>query len=201
MEENKIGNIESLEQNGQLGIKSENSPFATTFYFEEFYDDKLVKKFIKSTERCIRQSKEYKLYIEQLRSNFSELNRDSIQSNITTLDADLEFHHYPFSLYDLVETYMIHCMVNNIKFTTFSVAKKIMELHNEHKIGLVPLNKTNHELVHDGKIFISKKQIFGDYSSFMKEYDKSISLDMKNKIKEMEDNSNNNALTDFLGIF
>ena len=199
-DENKIGNIESLEKNGQIGIKSENSPFATTFYFDDFYNDKAVKKFIKSTERLIRQSKEYRSYIEQLRTNFTELNHDSIQANITTLDTDMEFHHYPLSLYDLVETQMIRYMVEDKKFTTFSVAKAIMDLHYRHLVGLVPLSPTNHELAHDGKLFLSAKQVFGNYKDYVKDNTKYISADLRNKISDMEKNSSANAPTDYLGI-
>ena len=200
MDENKIGNIESIEMNGQVAIKSENSPFATSFYFDNYYDDKAVKKFIKSCERMIRHSTEYKLYIEQLRSNLSELNRDVVQGNITTLDADLEFHHYPFSLYDLIEIYMIKAMLEDRKITTYSVSRAIMDLHYKHHVGLVPLGKTNHELVHDGKLFISENQIFGNFKQFARDYDIAISMDLKAKLKDLKNYTEKDSPTDFMGI-
>ena len=72
MEENKItegnsiGNVASLEVDGQLGLKSDSSPFAECFYFQDFYDEQAVKKFAKSVERLIRTSREYNEYIELL---------------------------------------------------------------------------------------------------------------------------------------
>lgn len=197
---NSIGNIHPVEANGSFGIKSENSPFAEAFYFEDFYDDKIVKKFIKNVEKLIRTSKEYKSYIENLRTNVLALNHDSMLGNITTADVDLEFHHYPFTLYEIVEVVMLDHFVNKKLFTSFSMAKEIMTLHNKHIIGLVPMTKTMHELAHSGDLFISQRQIFGDYKTFMADYNSGVTLDMKNKIQTMEYYSQNGVPSDFKGL-
>lgn len=199
-EENKIGNISAVEANNQIGIKSDSSPFASTFYFEDYYDDKAIKKFIKNTERLIRQSREYSTYIELLRTNYHQLNRDNILSNINTGDVDLEFHHYPFSLYDILEVLLLQHMINKDKINTFRLAKETMELHYKHLIGLVPLTKTMHEMAHNGNLFISKEQIFGDYQGFMKMFPQAIPQDIKMKITEMEKNSLLNMPSDVKGV-
>lgn len=198
--DNSIGNIHPIETNGSFGIKSENSPFAESFYFEDYYDDKAIKKFIKNVEKLVRTSREYKGYIEDLRTNILPLNHDSILGNITTADVDLEFHHYPLSLYDLIETVMLKNVIDKNKFTSFSIAKEVMELHSKHLVGLVPLTKTTHELAHSGAIFLSKNQVFGDYSTFMIDYNNAISLDIRNKVNLMEHYSNNGAPSDFKGL-
>lgn len=206
MEENKItegnsiGNVASLEVNGQIGLKSDSSPFAECFYFQDFYDEQAVKKFAKSVERLIRTSREYNEYIELLRTNCTVLNHDNILINITNADVDLEFHHYPFTLYDIVIIVMNKHIVNAEKFTSFSLAKEIMALHYRHIIGLVPLSKTMHELAHDGKIFLSKSQIFGNYEEFMKEYDSGITVEQKSNISKMEAMSNSGIPSDIGGI-
>ena len=51
MEENKVGNITSIEADGQLAIKSDTNPYIAPFYFLEFFDEKAVKRFVKSTEK------------------------------------------------------------------------------------------------------------------------------------------------------
>lgn len=201
VENNKIGNIEALEKDNQIGIKSENSPFATTFYFEEYYDDVAVKKFLKNTERLIRQSREYHTYIELLRGSYSVLNRDNILSNLTNADVDMEFHHFPFSLYDICSIVLTKHMLDKKNISSFGLAKEVMELHYKHFIGLVSLMETNHDLAHNGSIFISKKQIFGDYSSFMKLYDKAIPNALKEKVKIMEDLSDKGIPVDFGGLY
>ena len=201
--ENKtvIGNIETVENETDFGIKANDSPFAVSFYFEDYYDDKAVKQFVKSVEKLIRTSKEYKMYIELLRTNIFALNHDSIMSNITTADVDLEFHHTPFTLYDIIEIVMLHKITNKEKFTSFSIAKEVMNLHFKHKIGLTPLTRTTHELAHSGNLFISKKQIFGDYHSFMNDYSDGISMNLMQKVAAMENMSNSNIPSDFKGLF
>lgn len=201
MEEKKVGNISAISNGETFGIKSDSSPYAEAFHFENFYDDNLIKKFIKSTERLIRQSDEYKTYIAQLRTNIEALNHDNILSNITTGDVDLEFHHYPFNLYEIVELVMTKNMVDNIKFTTFSVAKKVMELHYEHIIGLVPLTNMNHKLAHAGALFISTKQVFGEWRKFMSDYDSVIQYDKKQEIQDIIFKSDNNSASDFRRLF
>jgi hypothetical protein len=200
MEENKLGNIEFIEVNGNKVIKSENSPFAEGLYFNKFYDEKAYKKFITTTERQVRMSNEYKNYVELLHTNLNALNIDNILSNITSADADIEFHHYPLTLFEIIDVIAIDKFLKKEQFTSFSVAKEAMQLHYKNLIGLVPLTKTNHDLAHSGNLFLSKKQVFGDYTSFVKKYDKAVSLELKEKIKQMEDFSDKNLPSDVKGL-
>lgn len=204
MEENKqiIGNIESTEKFNNLSVKSKNSPFFENFYFAEMYEEAALKRFIKSTERLIRSSREYNSYLGMLKGSCAVLNKDNILSNITAADAELELHHYPFSLYDIVETVVWDHFIKKEKFNSFSLAKEIMEEHFKNNIGLVPLSKTMHELAHGGNIFISSKQVFGDYHRFMKKYEKGIRAELKKKIEEMEKKSQEpGVVSDFNGYF
>ena len=199
--ENVIGNINTIENETEVGLQSSSSPFCQTFYFEDYYDDKAVKAFIKSVEKLIRTSIEYKTYIEELRTSVFELNRDVVLHNITNADTSLEFHHYPLNLYEIVETCILHHVVNNEKFTSFSLAKEIMDLHFKHKIGIVPLSKTNHELAHSGNLFISKHQIFGNYEKFIEEYGDGLSIDIKNNLALLDKYTEDNVPIDFKGLF
>lgn len=201
MEEKEvIGNIKTIESGDDFGIKSENSPFVESFYFEDFYDDRSVKKFIKIVERLIRTSKEYNTYIGELRNNVSILNHDNILSNISAADVDLEFHHYPFTLYDIIEIVMLHHVVQKENFTSFSIAKEVMELHYKHLIGLVSLTKTTHELSHSGNLFLATTQVFGDYKHFIELYKDGLSGVMMEKINAIEQYTKDGIKTDFKGI-
>ena len=184
-----------------LSIKSDGNIFSEQYYYSDFFDEKGTRKFIKNIESLVRTSREYKNYIEQLRTNFSHLNQDAIMGNISTLDTDLEFHHYPFTLYDICEIVVMKGAVDQKYESSFSAAKKIMDLHYKNIIGLVPLTKTNHELAHDGKIFLSTKQIFGNWEEFYNQYLKYISVENKNKIKDLKEKSEANLPTDFQGFF
>ena len=197
IDNNIIGNIDAVSNDKVFGIKASDSPFAETFYFTDYYDDKLIKQFIKSVEKLVRTSVEYKTYIELLRTNIFALNHDSIMSNITTADVDLEFHHYPFTLYEIIECLMLQHIYDNENFTSFSIAKEVMDQHFKNNIGLVPLTKTTHELAHSGNLFISSKQIFGNYKKFMEEHPNGLTAEIIEKITLMEKRTNENIPSDF----
>lgn len=200
MEKNSIGNIHSIEIKGNPVVKSENSIFAESFYFNGLYDENLYKKFIKNTEKLIRNSIEYKNYIELLRTNLTALNLDNILSNITTDDAELEFHHYPFSLYEIVDIVTTARYIKDQKVTSFAIAKEVMELHYKNQIGLVPLSITNHELAHNGNLFISTKQVFGNYSVFISNFTNIIPTILKDRVKKIEELTEKDIPSDLGGL-
>jgi hypothetical protein len=201
MEENKLANISFTEVNGNPVVKSDKNVFSESFYFSKFYEEKAYKRFITNVERLIRSSREYKKYIELLRTNVSALNVDNILTNITNADAELEFHHYPFTLFDVVDIVSIDKFLKKEKVNSFIIAKEVMDLHYKNLIGLVPLSKMNHELAHAGSLFISSKQIFGDYKQFLTTYDKAISNEIKEVIKKMEELTESNAPSDTKRLF
>lgn len=201
MEDNKLGNINYGSTNGNPIIQSDENMFPESFYFSKFYDDRAYSKFIKSIERMIRSSREYKRYIELLRGNISALNFDNILSNITNADTELEFHHYPFTLYELVDMVCVEKFLKKEKFNTFSVSKEVMELHYKNMVGLVPLTKTNHELAHNGNLFFSSKQVFGDYKKLVERFGDTVSSEIKEKLKRIEELTDQNAPSDTGGLF
>jgi len=201
MEDNKLGNINFTEVKGNPIIKSDESIFPESFYFSKFYEEKAYSKFIKNIEKMIRSSKEYKKYIELLRSNVSALNFDNILSNITNADTELEFHHYPFTLYEVVDLVCVDKFIKKEKFTTFSITKEVMQMHYNNMVGLVPLTKTNHELAHNGDLFFSKKQVFGDYEQLVKRYDETLSVEIKEKLKRIDELTEQNSPSDVGGLF
>jgi hypothetical protein len=196
MEENKLANIDFKEIDGNPIVKSDSNVFLESFYFSKFYEEKAYKKFVGNIEKLVRTSNEYKRYIELLRTNVSALNLDNILTNITNADAELEFHHYPFTLFDVVDILCVNKFINKKNFTSFQVAKEVMDLHYKNLIGLVPLTKTNHELAHEGSLFISKRQVFGNYEEFIRMYDAAISVDLKEKIKNINEDSTLNKPSD-----
>lgn len=201
MDNNIIGNINSIKQDDNLIMKSNKSIFYNSFYFQDFYDDKLVTSFIKSTERLIRQSKEYNDYLALVKTNYNILNYDNILSKIENCDADIEFHHYPFTLYDIVEIIVNHHFLNKENFNSFTVAKEVMYLHFKHMIGFVPLSKTNHQLAHAGELFISTNQIFGQWEKFAELYSDGISQQQKDNIATLKKLSDEKFASDFKGIY
>ena len=162
---------------------------------ESFYDveilfsEKAKSKFIKKIEKIIRSSYEYRTYIGILKN---ELNLTKCtflpEIDISAIKVSLEFHHYPFTLYDLVAIEIekdINC--NNKFIDPFDIADRVMINHYKNIIGLVPLSATVHQLVHDGKKFVNKKYIYGNYEKFIDKYAKSITEEYSSKIEQINE--------------
>jgi hypothetical protein len=129
-------------------------------------------KFIKTVERVVRSSMEYKQYITFLRSEI-DMTRCSYFTNITNKDSkrvSIEIHHEPFTLFDIVQTVLEKWLQEDQKINPLLIAEEVMKLHYQNKIGLIPLSTTVHDLVHSGKIFIPLQQVYGRYIEFLEEY-------------------------------
>lgn len=137
------------------------------------FDDKCKKKFIKSIERIIRKSFEYRNYIGFLKNEL-DLTRCTFLPAVNILELNnskLEFHHYPFTLFDIVSIVLDNKINNGMtKFNPFDLAEEVTKLHYSNYIGLVPLSLTAHELAHDGKLFINLKYVNGNYKKFISLY-------------------------------
>ena len=175
---NETNNILSMkkEEDVVLAIKGDSRNVIGSFYFDDFSNTKSIKKFIKNIESQIRGSKEYKEYIWHL-DNEIGINRCSVFGNISNEDeVSLEFHHYPFTLYDIVEIVINDMVKRNEKFSSFDIINEVLDLHRRNEVGLVKLCKTAHELVHDGQIFIKLESVFGKVSKFIETYNQTNSI-------------------------
>ncbi|QXN70164.1 hypothetical protein INTERNEXUS_123 [Bacillus phage vB_BspM_Internexus] len=148
---------------------------ADFFNFEITSNEKERLKFIKRIEKIIRRSFEYKTYIGFLKNEL-DLTKCTFLPMVDTKEikkVGLEFHHYPFTLFDIVSIVLDeHILVNGEKrINPFDIAEEVMELHYQNYIGLVPLTKTVHELVHSGKIYVNLNYVFGNYTKFINKYE------------------------------
>lgn len=184
--------ITSKITENNVSVQGKNSFYRIDFYKEAFFEENDFKTFIKSVEKLVRKSNEYSKFIYDLKVN-KGLNNCAILSNIKDCEeesmADIEFHHYPFTLYDICSIVTEKMLLNKEKVSTFTVAKKVIDLHFENKVGVVPLCVTVHQLVHAGAIFVNINSVYGYYDKFVEEYENEIIsnglMDTYNKIIEM----------------
>lgn len=162
---------ENIDEN-KIIIEDINEPVELLHSFDA--EDKNERKnFVKGLERLVRKSPEYKRFINCLKQM-------DITKCIFHPDVDIkklkmtkiEFHHYPFTLYDISDTVLNKYITEqgNTKINPFEVAEEITKLHYQLKVGLVPLSKTMHELAHSGKKFINLKYVTQSYLKFIAEY-------------------------------
>jgi len=188
----KIIDISSVrEEDGNVSIQSPHSYYKLPYYVTAFYEEGEFTKFVKNIEKDIRKSDEYSSYLWNLRNLGME--SCSFLGNVNDENATIEFHHYPFTLYDIVSTVVDKRLYNKEPTSTFLVAAEVLKLHFDNKIGLIPLSKTVHELVHAGEIFINLNQVFGNYQQFVNEYEKFIPLEAKNAYNKVIEASKNDV--------
>ena len=170
IKKNNIVNIETkLDKSDPTLIADGDEFLQSSLYFSDCFDIPKLKRFIKRCEKMIRSSDAYSTYIGNLK-NDKNLHCCAVKGNITDEDVDIEFHHYPFTLYDITYIVILEHVMKKEKFTSFSVTSEVLNLHATNVIGMVPLSITEHQLVHDGVRTISMKSVFGDINAFIERY-------------------------------
>jgi len=181
-----------------------NTERSTTIKFQQLipqslptYDiseDKELEKYIKNVERILRSSFEYRKYIYFLRNEL-DLNKCVFFKGIdlsTVKKVSLEFHHHPFTLYDIVEIVIRKKLsegnVYEDMFTSpIEIADEVCEMHFKNEIGLIPLTTTIHQLAHDGEVFIPVNLVFGNVKKFVNNYKEFMTDIMLEKLKIYKD--------------
>lgn len=158
-------------------------------YTVQFRSDKDRVKFIKRIEKIVRSSLEYKDYIAFLKDNV-DMTACKFFNNVDGLDnrrIKIEIHHEPLTLYDIVNVVVEKWIVEGIPLNDLYIADEVMRLHYENKVGLIPLSKTVHQLVHDSAdIIIPLPMVYGNYRAFLDEYSDFIESGLPEIIEKLE---------------
>lgn len=168
MEENVI-EVLNPDTNPTLAING-NTYFAVSLMKERFVEEKEMINFIKSVERIIRSSPEYRSLTNYIKSEL-KLNYCAFLNNLELGDVSIELHHTPYNLHQLVEIVIRKHEIEAKVFNSYSIASEVMGLHFMNHVGLVPLSKSIHELVHsDQRFYIHRDLVLGDVDSFYRNY-------------------------------
>lgn len=151
--------------------------------------DDLDKKNISYMERMIRSSYEYGSYIGYLKNEL-DITKCAVTPGIDVKEYNvhLEMHHYPFTLYDIVDI-MAREMIatkKTDKVSMFDICNEVMREHYNGNIGLVPLTKSAHEQAHNNSIKIAAASINGNYQRFILKHKKYISPELLDKAMTAE---------------
>lgn len=162
--------LESVLDSDNIVAKFENDVFGVPFLTNEFFDEKTEVSFIKKVEQMVRGSQEYRAFIRYVREEL-QFNHCSFLNTLDSGDVTIELHHHPFTLFDIVSTELNRHIMQKKTFNTFSISFFVMSLHYQNMIGLVPLSKTFHEMVHSGNsaVKIPKELVVGNFSKYYEE--------------------------------
>jgi hypothetical protein len=147
--------------------------------------DKERLKFTLQCEKVIRSSTEYKAYISFLKSHM-DMDKCTVLRNCVNGNGkhySIEIHHTPFMLSEIVDTVVRKREALSEKIAPLNIADEVMELHYDEKIGLIPLSKTMHELVGNGKVFIPLQYVYQKYNEFYAEYEDYMDKKVKDRIE------------------
>lgn len=169
-------------------VEDDGSPNGSMYNYEILTDNKEKDKFIKSIERIIRQSYEYKNFIGILKNVYGYTNSTFFKRiDIRDTKTPIEFHHYPFTLYDLVSIEVdFEIDKGETEIDPIKIAERVMKYHYQLMVGLVPLSETEHELVHDGKKFVNIDEVKGDFEAYLEKFDHKIPDEFKEKIQNLK---------------
>ena len=135
--------------------------------------DRDKEKFIKRVEQMIRSSLEYRDYIAYLKENVDMTKCAFFNSveNRSDSKVRIEIHHEPLTLFDIVSVVLTKHMEEGIPINDLYIADEVMNLHYQNMVGLVPLSKSLHQIIHNSdEIIIPLNLVFGDYAGFLREY-------------------------------
>lgn len=204
MAENQLVEYRTKEfENSEVMLINEIPEYTTEDY--DLFNKKDFKKYIDDIERMVRSSKEYRDYIQYLR-NYMDMNASAFFANVNNIESTkikIEIHHTPFTLFDITLTVFNKRSRLQEQLDIEMVAKEVAYLHYFLYVGLIPLSKTEHKLVHTQSLFIPLNLVLGKFDQFIEMYKTDIPEDAMaryNTYKDMTEHYNASVNTSILQI-
>lgn len=131
----------------------------------------ITDAFIKSVERIVRTSLEYKSVIADKRLNDNENSCELLNDyDFSDNKTKLQMHHIT-PLYEICKACAQQLFSEgNKNISTFEVANRVMEYHYENAFLYTFLSVSVHQLVHDGQYTIPSKDIKGNAKAIKEGY-------------------------------
>lgn len=178
-------------------LSSPYSPYVLPFYQtrDTLINPDTYRNFLKNAIKRFRSSKTYKNYKGFLIG--LGMDRCQVHGNITNEMATIEMHHNMINILDISLIITEHIINTRGYISTFDLVTLLKREHTNHRIQLVMLSLTPHQLYHntDG-LFIHPDSCIGDWFSFLQEYNQGITLDISRKILRYLDNAIEKGGTD-----
>jgi len=161
MSENTEVELPPSEPDEDNVFKIENAPFELSLRIESFSNDKDEISFIKSVEKMVRFSPEYKLWVSYIVDTLGQ-NKCEFTGELKG-ECPVEVHHHPICLYTIVKAVIEDKMQKKKPFCTFDIARDVIELHFQNKVGYVLMLSDLHAKYHNGYMQIPIEFVNGDY--------------------------------------
>ena len=163
--------------NAQVMVMDNIPEYDTEDY--DLFNEKDFKKYIDDIEKLVRGSREYREAIQYMRK-YMDMNTSAFSRNINNIESNrikIELHHTPFTLYDIAITVFNKRSRLGEPLDVELVAKEVAYIHYLLIVGLIPLSKTEHKLVHNQSLFVPVDKVLGNFEKFIDVYHKDIPED------------------------
>lgn len=152
----------------KLELFSPDFPSSLTLRISKFENSTDFLKFVKSCEKLVRVSPEYKEWREYItdvvQDNYCFITHEVMQQ------VSIDIHHHIPCLFSIVKAVVNKKLDTKESFCSFDICLDVMKVHFENKVGYIPLLKSMHEKYHNGFLQIPIQLVKGDYNSFLKDY-------------------------------
>lgn len=157
------------EQQHEVKKIKDYYPYESMGY--DLSEEKNKAAFVKYIKTIVRGSIEYKEMVDFLKKHI-DMNHCSYfkKVNNSIKGINLEIHHEPFVLEDIVYIVIRYFLDNDLPIDPAVISEQVMLLHYQGLIGLMPVTKTVHELIHAKQIFVPITHVYGDVETFVKQY-------------------------------
>ena len=160
------------------------------------YDNDMTdEKLIQYIERIVRNSEEYRTYVQFLK-NEMDLNHCVFLFNVDMNMVSIEIHHSFFTLFDIVAIVLQKHRTTKNKVSPFEVAEEVVLLHYMNQIALAPVTKTIHDLLHTGDLFLPLQLMYGNWKQFYADYKQYMTPQLIERAKDYI-NLSNEIIEDF----
>jgi len=153
-----------------LELYSEDYPFKLSLRILNFVNETTYMKYIKSCEKLVRNSPEYRLWhdyiVDVLQVQSCAVTEESMNS------CSISIHHHIPDLFMLVKSVINKKIEEKVSFCTFDICTDVIELHYRNLVGYVPLIDSMHEKVHNKQLEIPKRLVKGNYIEYLEKYSK-----------------------------
>lgn len=182
IKDNKIPGVDTYNELNPTLV----SPY--TFYELPFYQTKdtlintdTYREFLNNAISRFRRSRTYNNYKGFLIG--LGLDRCQVHGNITMEMATLEMHHNMLTIFDIALIITEH-IINTVGYiSTFDLITLLKQEHINHRVQLVMLSLTPHQIYHntDG-FFIHPDNTIGNWWDFLERYNTGLTLDIAYKL-------------------
>lgn len=169
-------NLETLSKSAETEILGNDdnvfglpeSQFNLPLRIKTFPGAKEFETFVKSTERMVRNSLEYRLWTGYITDHMGNTHCALTKESMN--ECPIEIHHHPVTLYTIVKGVVNKYLSSEKEFSSFDVATSVIELHFQNKVGYVALISSLHSKYHSGFLNIPIEFVNGDYKHILQGY-------------------------------